>query len=157
MRIVLPYPPGAVREYLIGVEEFTDLIPASLITTRDTPDVITRPFALIRPVVTPGKDPMLRRPMVQVDVYSPDLNVILASADPEVVALFGGVDPEESTWNIAALAGELLGRARQQTFRNCTWAAEWKEGPLSIPEKTRGEDIPLFRSPVRVELKMLVR
>lgn len=157
MRIVLPYPPAAVREYLVGESEFTDIVPRSLISTRDTPDKITRPFVKIRPVTTPGKDPMLRNPMVQIDVYAPPLEVIMSNLDQQVLDLFGDVDPEETAWNIAALAGELLGRARTVPFRNCKWNAAWKEGPLSFPETVRGVDLPLYRSPVRVELKMLVR
>lgn len=157
MRIILPYPPAAVRDYLMGDPEFTDLIPSRLISTRDTPDKITRPFVKVRPVTTPGKDPMRRNPMVQIDVYAPPLAIIQANTDQAVLDHFADVDPEEAAWNIAALAGELLGRARTVAFRNCTWNAEWKEGPLSFPETVRGVDLPLYRSPVRVELKMLVR
>lgn len=157
MRIVLPYPPAAVREYLKGDAEFTGLVPPALISTRDTPDRITRPFVKVRPVTTPGRDPMLRNPMVQIDVYAPSLEVITSNTDQSVLDLYAGVDPEEAAWNIAALAGELLSRARTVSFRNCTWNAAWKEGPLSFPETVRGVDLPLYRSPVRVELKMLVR
>lgn len=157
MRRVLPFAPAAVRDFLGSNAEYTAEVPAELISTRDYPDKITRPFVLCRPAIGNGVDPMLRRMMVQVDVYAPPLEVIRASSDPDVVARFGSTDPEELAWDLAALAAELLGRTRSQQFRNCTWTAEWREGPLSMPEKVRGPDLQLYRSPVRVLLKMTVR
>lgn len=157
MRIVLPYAPAAVRDFLMGAAEFTDLVPAQLISTRDQPELITRPFALVRPSANTGTDPMLRRPWVQVDVCVPPLEVMTATGDAEIIDAFCQSDPEETAWNIAALAGELIGRAGTVRFRTGTWTAQWKDGPLALVDKSRSGDMPLYRSPVRVELKMLVR
>ncbi|QCQ91732.1 hypothetical protein [Rhodococcus sp. SGAir0479] len=156
MRIVMPFAPAAVRDFLVNTPEFTDVVPAHLISTRDTPEQITRPFVLVRPSANTGTDPMLRRPWVQIDACVPPIEVMAATDDPAIIDAFCHTDPEETAWNIAALAGELIGRARPVQWRNGTWRGEWRDGPLALTDKSRANDMPLYRSPVRVELKMSV-
>ncbi|APE10763.1 hypothetical protein BO226_17465 [Rhodococcus sp. 2G] len=142
----MPFAPGAIREFLLASDEVLALVPAGNITTRDLPKVIEAPFITLRAPGNVGVDPMLRRPMVQVDVWSPKIEI-----------LGGTTDPEELSWNIAALAGELIGRARMQSFRNSTWKAQWTDGPITFVDTQRGADLPLYRATIRVELKMTVR
>ncbi|MCK8671005.1 hypothetical protein M1M07_07720 [Rhodococcus sp. HM1] len=142
----MPFAPGAIRKFLIDDPQITSLVPAENITTRDLPEVIAGPFITLRAPGNVGVDPMLRRPMVQVDVWCPKIEI-----------LGGTTDPEERAWDIAALAGELLGRARMQQFRNATWKAQWTDGPITFVDVKRGPDFPLYRATVRVELKMTVR
>ncbi|NEW40780.1 hypothetical protein GV794_01920 [Nocardia cyriacigeorgica] len=143
MTAPIPFAPGAVRAFLIAQPRFTDLVPVEAITTRDLPDPITGPFVTLRAPGNVGVDPLLRRPLVQVDAWA-----------PRIERLGGSVDPEELTWNISALAGQLLGRARSQEFRGSAWTAGWTDGPITSVDKTRGADQLLFRATVRVELKM---
>lgn len=139
----LPFAPGAVRLFLIAQPPFTALVPAESVSTRDAPDPITGPFVTLRAPGNVGSDPMLRSPLVQLDAWAPKHEI-----------LGGDIDPEEVAWNIAAMAGQLLGRARAQEFRGSVWSARWTDGPISIVDKTRGVDQPLYRATVRVELKM---
>ncbi|MBF6515520.1 hypothetical protein [Nocardia cyriacigeorgica] len=139
----IPFAPGAVRAFLITQPSITDLVPVEAITTRNLPDPITGPFITMRAPGNVGVDPFLRRPLVQVDVWAPKIEI-----------LGGSTDPEELTWDIAALAGQLLGRTRPQEFRGSAWTAAWVDGPINFVDTTRGTDMPLFRATVRVELKL---
>ncbi|WP_418346169.1 hypothetical protein [Rhodococcus pyridinivorans] len=142
----MPFAPGAIRQFLLASPEILELVPDDNITTRELPDVIDGPFITLRAPGNVGSDPMLRRPLVQVDVWSPKIEI-----------LGGTTDPEELSWNIAALVGELIGRARMQSFRNATWKAQWTDGPITFVDTQRGPDLPLYRATIRVELKMTVR
>ncbi|BAD56379.1 hypothetical protein [Nocardia farcinica] len=137
----IPFAPGAVRLFLIAQPAFTALCPPEAVSTRDAPDPITGPFVTIRAPGNIGSDPMLRSPLVQIDAWVP-------KAAP------GEKDPEEVAWDIAAMAGQLLGRTRAQQFRGSAWTARWTDGPITSVDKTRGADQPLYRATVRVELKM---
>ncbi|MFE2994274.1 hypothetical protein ACFXG4_04990 [Nocardia sp. NPDC059246] len=139
----IPFAPGAVRAFLIAQPSLTALVAADNITTRDLPDPITAPFVTLRAPGNVGADPFLRRPLIQVDAWAPKLEI-----------LGGTTDPEEVAWDIAAMAGELLGRARPQQFRDSAWTATWTDGPITFVDTARGIDLPLFRATVRVELKM---
>lgn len=143
MTAPIPFAPGAVRAFLITQPRFTDLVPVEAITTRDLPDPITGPFVTLRAPGNVGVDPLLRRPLVQIDAWAPRIEI-----------LKGSVDPEELTWNIAATAAQLLGRAKAQEFRGSAWTASWTDGPITFVDTARGADQPLFRATVRVELKM---
>ncbi|WP_159840214.1 hypothetical protein [Nocardia sp. CY41] len=137
----LPFMPGAIRVFLIAQPSFTELLPAESLTTRDVPDSIGGPFATIRAPGNVGVDPLLRSPMIQLDAWVPKIEI-----------LGGLTDPEELAWDIAAMAGQLLGRARAQEFRGSTWKARWTDGPITSVDKTRGADQPLFRATVRFEV-----
>ncbi|KOS56432.1 MULTISPECIES: hypothetical protein [Rhodococcus] len=139
----IPFAPGAVRAFLVDQPKILDLVPAERITTRELPDEITGPCITLRGPGNVGADPMLRRPMVQVDVWTPKIEI-----------LGGTTDPEEVSWNVAALAGELLGRARTVRFRDSAWSGRWVDGPITMVDNTRGNNFPLFRAACRVELKM---
>ncbi|MGW0043476.1 hypothetical protein [Rhodococcus sp. NPDC003348] len=145
----IPFAPGAVRDHLMQDADFTAVVPAALITTRDVPLTIDRPFVTCRSSSTGGPgDPMVRTPLVQIDVWVPK-SEILAAGPMQITA-----DPEEVAWDIAGLAGEVIGRARAVPFRNCSWRGRWVDGPMNMVDTTRGPDSPLYRSPVRVELTM---
>ncbi|MCM6778031.1 hypothetical protein NDR87_30950 [Nocardia sp. CDC159] len=137
------FAPGAVRAFLVAQPAITARVPAGSITTRELPDPINGPFVILRAPGNVGVDPLLRRPLVQVDAWAPKIEI-----------LGGSTDPEELTWDIAALAGELLGRAPSQEFRGSAWKATWTDGPITFVDTKRGADQPLFRATVRVELKM---
>ncbi|WP_072689272.1 hypothetical protein [Rhodococcus marinonascens] len=139
----IPFAPGAVREFLLSTPEFTALIPAESVTTRELPDPITGPAMTIRSIGNVGVDPMLRRPLLALNVWVPKWEI-----------LGGDTDPDEVAWNIAATAGQLLGRARNVSFRGATWTGGWKTGPINDVDVKRGVDNPLYRAFVTVELKM---
>jgi hypothetical protein len=143
MTAPIPFAPGAVRLFLVNQPAFTALVPAASVSTRDAPDPITGPFVTIRAPGNVGVDPLLRSPLIQIDAWVPKLEI-----------LGGTKDPEEIAWDIAAMAGQLLGRVRSQEFRGSAWKARWTDGPITSVDKTRGADQPLFRATVRVELKM---
>lgn len=143
MTAPIPFAPGAARLFLIAQPSYTALVPAESVSTRDTPDPITGPFVTIRAPGNVGVDPMLRKPLIQIDVWVPKIEV-----------LGGTTDPEEVAWNIAALSGQLLHRAKPQEFRGSAWTARWTDGPINSVDKTRGPDQPLYRAIVRVEMKL---
>ncbi len=144
--MAMPFAPGAARAFLLTQPSFVALAPAANVSTRDLPEEITGPCVTIRAPGNVGVDPMLRRPMIQVDAWVPKIEI-----------LGGTIDPDEVAWNIAALAGELLGRARAVTFRNSAWTGRWVDGPITFPpDVKRGPDFPLFRATIRAELKMKV-
>lgn len=146
MTITTPFAPGAIRDFLVHNEEFTAALPASALSTRDIPDPITGPYGTLSAPSNYGEDPMLRRPMVQLDVWVPKIEI-----------LGGTTDPEELAWNIADLAGRLVHKARIQKFRNASWRATWIDGPITDVDTERGVDNPLFRALVRFDVKMIVR
>lgn len=148
MTAFTPFAPGAIRDFLIGHDEFTTFVAAENISTRDLPDPILAPFVVLSAPSNYGEDPMLRRPMIQADVWVPKLEI-----------LGGDVDPEELAWNIADLAGRLVHKApsSERRFRNSSWKATWVDGPITDVDLERGPENPLFRALVRWDLKMVVR
>ncbi|ORJ99871.1 hypothetical protein [Prescottella equi] len=139
----LPFAPGAVRQFLLSKPEFTDLVPGTVVSTRHLPDPLQGPFVTLAAPGNVGVDPMLRKPMVQINAWTPKIEI-----------LGGTVDPEELSWNIAAMAGQLVGRAHNIAFRGSAWSGRWVDGPITMVDTQRGIDFPLFRAVVRVELKM---
>ena len=137
----LPFMPAGVRAFLTGQTQYTAL--CSHTTTRELPQSLTGPCVTIRTPVNPGGDPMKRMPLIQLDAWTPNLEL-----------LGGTVDPEEVSWDVAAMAGQLLGRARNVEFRGTAWSGNWIEGPVMFVDTTRGVDFPLYRSMIRVELKV---
>lgn len=143
MAAPIPFAPGAVRELLLSASEFTDLVPGASVSTRNVPNPLTGPYVTLAAPGNVGVDPMLRRPMVQINAWTPKIEI-----------LGGTTDPEEVSWNIAALAGQLIGRAKNIAFRGAAWSGTWIDGPITMVDTQRGVDYPLFRAVVRVELKM---
>ncbi|MEU1432130.1 hypothetical protein ABZ412_34190 [Nocardia sp. NPDC005746] len=143
MSAPIPFAPGAARVFLVGQAAFTALVPAASVTTRDVPDPIRGPFVTLRGMGGSGDDPMLRTPTVQLDAWAPSLEI-----------LGGTTDPEEVAWDIAAMAGQLLGRARNIPFCGSAWSGHWRTGILTAVDKTRGPDQLIFRATIRVDLKM---
>ncbi|NKS12588.1 hypothetical protein GS580_16755 [Rhodococcus hoagii] len=139
----LPFAPGAVRQFLLSKPEFTDLVPGTLVSTRTLPDPLQSAYVTLAAPGNVGVDPMLRKPMVQINAWTPKIEI-----------LGGTTDPEELSWDIAAMAGQLVGRARNIAFRGSAWSGRWVDGPITMVDTQRGIDFPLFRAVVRVELKM---
>ena len=87
---------------------------------------------------------MLRKPLLVVNAWVPKWEI-----------LGGTTDPDEVAWDVAALAGQLIGRARNIAFRESAWSGDWKTGPIvPDPDITRGVDNPLYRAFVTVEMKL---
>lgn len=142
----VPFPPGAVRAFLTGRGEFLARVPATDVSTRDVPKRITGPFVTLRAAGNVGPDPMMNKPIVQIDTWVPKIEI-----------LGGTTDPDEVAWDICVLARDLVVRARNVTFRHAAWSGYWVEGPITFPpDVTRGVDFPLFRATCRVEISMRV-
>lgn len=152
-KLRIPFAPGAVREALHDDEDLIAHVPKQLITTRDYPENIVRPFIVIRGAGNKGDDPMLRKPFVQIDVFAPPPELLRAEPAPILA------DPEEVAWDLAGLCGQIIGHTTKRLFRNCSWNGRWVDGPGIGPQidKSRGENMPLYRQTVRVELTMTVR
>lgn len=150
LRLRFPYAPGAVRECLLDDDELVHHVPKDHISARDQPKRIQRPFIICRPASTTGRDPLLRKPIVQVDVFVPPRDVLVAGP-----ALIEG-DPDEVAWDLAALCGDILTRHKGRKWRSANWTGRWIDGPGSGPsmDVARTEDLPLHRALVRVELTM---
>lgn len=148
MTSVTPYAPAALRDFLVAQSEITAMVPGESISTIDIPDKITGPFVTLAAVSNFGQDPMLRKPLVQLDVWVPKWDI-----------LGGEIAPDELAWNIADLSGRLVHKARIQKFRDTesSWRATWDEGPITDVDKERGPDLPLFRAICRFEMKFTVR
>ncbi len=118
----MPYAPGAVRKWLAGQQQFVDLLYGGEITTREVPDPLVRPHVTVAAVDHAGPDPMLRRLIIQVTPWVPGRDVSGLAEDPDVTA-----------WNLAATAGELLGRARNVVLdEGHAWSATWIDGPIQL-------------------------
>lgn len=144
MREPMPYIAGTIRQWLLEQPEFTALLHGGSVTTRDLPDPLTRPHVLVAVVGHNGPDPMLRRLMVQVTPWAPDAAVSGLDEDPDV-----------TVWNLAATAGELLGRAKNQILDDQhAWSAVWIDGPIQLYDTERGPDRPIFYAPVRFDVKL---
>lgn len=148
MTTVTPYAPAALRDFLIAQPEFAALAPPQSVSTVDIPEKITGPYVTLAAVSNFGQDPMLRKPLVQLDVWVPKWDI-----------LGGDISPDELAWNIADLAGRLVHKARIQRFRDSesSWRATWDEGPITDVDKERGADLPLYRAICRFEMKFTVR
>lgn len=139
MRKPMPYVPGEIRKWLSERQEFVDLLHGGKITTRNLPDPLERPHVLVAAVDNVGADPMLRRILVQVTPWAPDRTVSGLDEDPDV-----------TVWNLAATAGELLGRAKNIVIDDDNaWTANWADGPIQLYDTDRGPDRVLFYAPVR--------
>lgn len=139
----IAFAPGAIREFLLAHDEFVALVNPQNVTTRELPQIIEAPCVTIRVPGNVGSDPMLRRPLIVVNAWVPS------------IAVMGGTtDPDEVAWDIAAMAGALVGRGRNIKFRESVWSAAWKTGPIvPDPDFARGPDIPLYRAFVTLEMK----
>ncbi|WP_182357778.1 hypothetical protein [Tomitella gaofuii] len=142
-----PYPAAALRQFLRGQPEVLELVPEESITTGALPELITGPFLLIAVVGNVGEDPLLRRPMVQVTPWVPKSEVLQA-ADPAM-----RISPDELAWNIGTIVGQLVGRARNISWRGAAWSARWVDGPVMLFDDKRSVDNRLVYAPVRFECK----
>lgn len=139
-----PYLPGAIRKHLADNPEFVDLLHGGTITTREVPDPLTRPHVTVAAVSNQGEDPMLRRLMIQVTPWVPGRDLSGLDEDPDVTA-----------WNLAAMAGNILGRAKNVTIdADTAWNATWVDGPIQLYDKTRGADRIIYYAPIRLRVKL---
>ena len=140
MREPMPYVPGEIRKFLLESEEFTALLHGGAVTTRTVPDPLTLPHVVVAAVGNQGADPMLRRLVIQITPWVPPAEVSGIDEDPDVTA-----------WNLAAMAGEMLGRAKNKIIDDKhAWSATWLEGPIQLYDTTRGPTRPLFYAPIRI-------
>ena len=138
----LPYVAGIIRAWLAEQKAFTDCLHGGLITTRNLPDPLTKPRCLVAVTDHMGDDPLLHRVIVQVTPWAPESQVSKLREDPDV-----------TVWRAAAMAGELLGRAKNQVLDDTTaWSASWLDGPVQLYDLKRGADRPLFYAPVRFQV-----
>ena len=139
----IAFAPGAIREYLLSKDEFVALVNPANVTTRELPERILAPCVTIRVPGNVGGDPILRRPLIVVNAWVPPISV-----------MGGTTDPDEVAWDIAAMAGAIIGRGRNIKYRESVWSAAWNSGPIvPDPDFQRGKDIPLYRAFVTIEMK----
>lgn len=140
----MPYVPGAIRQWLATQEAFTALLHGGKITTRDVPDPLKLPHVTVAVVDHGGNDPMLRRLIVQVTPWAPGRDVSGLQEDPDV-----------TVWNLAATAGELLGRTKNIVLDDDhAWTAKWIDGPVQLYDRERGKDRPIYYAPVRFQVHL---
>ena len=140
MRSPMPYVPGEIRKFLLANPDFASLLHGGAVTTRNVPDPLTTPHVIVATVGNQGDDPMLRRLIVQVTPWAPESDVSGLDEDPDV-----------TVWNLAVMAGELLGRAKNIVIDDQhAWSATWVEGPIQLYDTLRGPTRPLFYAPIRI-------
>lgn len=140
----MPYVPGEIRRFLAESPDFNALLHGGEVTCRDLPDPLTKPHVIVSTVGHAGTDPMLRRLLVQVTPWAPSADVSGLDEDPDV-----------TVWNLAATAGEFVGRATNIVMDDeHAWSAKWVDGPIQMFDKTRGVDRPLFYAPVRFQVHL---
>lgn len=150
--MALPFAPGAAREILRASPEVTALVAADAISTRELPDPLTGPAVTIRAARTGVDNVKARRPRVMVSAWCPRAELLV---DAGILT-----DPEELAWDIAAVCGDvlsvraLMGRGPSHTWRGASWRGELVEGPLTMVDVERGQDQPLYRAVVQVDLRM---
>lgn len=144
MRKPMIYLPGEVRKFLLKNEEISALLHGGNITTREVPDPLVKPHITVAAVGHVGDDPMLRRVMIQVTPWVPDRKISGIREDPDVTA-----------WNLAATAGEILGRAKNVIADDAhAWSAVWVDGPIQLYDKSRGADRIIYYAPVRFQVHL---
>lgn len=133
----IPWLPPAIRQLLLADAAFTAACEGR-VSTR-LPSTVTFCAQIRVPGLnaTSG-DGVAWSPLVQVDGWC-------APGIP-------GVDPEQKAWDIAALAGRILGRARNITIGTMSYSGRLVEGPLPDVDTSRGESSPLYRAIIRAEL-----
>ncbi|MEJ6019875.1 hypothetical protein [Corynebacterium sp. H113] len=145
MRDPMPYPSGEIRKWLLQHEQFLALLQGGVVNTSEAPpDPLVKPHVTVAVTGHVGTDPMLRRLVVQVTPWAPTCEVSGLTEDPRV-----------TVWNLAATAGELLGRARNIVLDDKhAWSATWLDGPVELYDTKRGADRPLFYAPVRFQVHL---
>lgn len=132
----LPWVIAAVREYLLTDVPFTQSS-GGRVSTR-APSTVTAAYVTLQlptPLGELGGGGY--KPIVQVDAWCP------AGATEE---------PEAVVWRIASRASRALKQARNVQFETLHWSARILDsGPLP-PDRTRGDDAPLYRAMCRAEL-----
>lgn len=132
----LPWIPAAVRAYLLADTAFA-AASGSRVSTR-APSPVTEPYVTLQlPTPLGALGGGGYKPIVQVDAW----------CDREATE-----DPEVIVWRIALRAARRLERARNITYQTMRWSARVLDaGPLP-PDKSRGDDSPLYRAMCRAEL-----
>ncbi|MBH5301151.1 hypothetical protein EU799_04745 [Corynebacterium silvaticum] len=144
MRTPMPYVPGEIRKFLLQHEAFTELLHGGKVTTREVPDPLIKPHVTVATVGHVGDDPMLRRLMIQVTPWVPGRDASGLDEDPDVTA-----------WNLAATAGELIGRAKNIVIDDeHAWSSTWVDGPIQLYDTERSADKVLYYAPVRFQVHL---
>lgn len=134
---VLPWMPGAVRQYLLGDAAFA--MACGDDCSSRAPSNADRPFARVRmagPAVVQGGG-LVFRPMLLVEGWA---------------APSGDTDPEVAAWRIAAAAVPVLARAANVRYRNCWWKCGAMDAIATDVDQSRGTDAPLYRAFLRAEI-----
>lgn len=134
----LPWVPLAVKARLVLDAPFVEALgSAQRIYTR-APANVTDPYVTLQlptPLGVMGGGGY--KPIAQVDVWRVEA---------------GTEDPEAVVWRIAMRAKRVLETARNVQYQTMHWSARVIDaGPLP-PDKSRGDDSPLYRAMVRAEL-----
>lgn len=131
----LPWVPAAVRQYLLADTPFNQATGGRLSTRASN---VTEPYSTIQlpsPLAAMGGGGY--KPLVQVDAW----------CDQDAAE-----EPEYVVWRIAMRAKSALERARNVPYLTMHWSARVIDcGPLP-PDRTRGDDSPLYRAMCRAEL-----
>lgn len=139
-----PLPPlgDVVRRYLAAQASFLALLPLDRLLFRGPADVTTTYAKIQVPNPAPiSGDGVAWKPLVQVDAFCPET---VTDADVQV-------------WNIVAMAGLLLGRARNIIDGTLSWSGRHTDGPIADVDTSRGESTPLARALIRAELTVHAR
>lgn len=141
----MPYVPGLLIRHLLDHKNFTELLHGGEVSTRTIPDPLTRPHVTIKTIPgAGGDDPMLRTFLVQITPWAPSRETSGIDEDPEV-----------TVWNLAATAGEILGRARNVVLdERHAWTTRWVEGPFNLDDTEQGIDRPVYYAPIRIRFQM---
>lgn len=151
----IPFAPGAARELLRASTDLLDLIGSApeLITTREIPRPLAGPCITIAAGVNRRENILTSKVRLIVNAWVPKAEVLQDNLQIDT-------DPEELSWQIATLAGEILdmrhlmGRGPSHTYRGATWRGQWDEGPSTLVDTQRGAENPLYRSVIQVVMKM---
>jgi hypothetical protein len=134
----LPWVPLAVKDLLAADAAFVEAVGATGRIYTRAPASVAAPYVTIQlPTPLGAMGGGGYKPIVQVDAW----RVEAGTEDPEIVV-----------WRIAMRAKNVLQVARNVPFETMHWSARVIDcGPLP-PDRTRGDDSPLYRAMCRAEL-----
>ena len=134
----LPWVSLAVKNLLAADAAFVAAVGAAGRIYTRAPSSVTGPYVTIQlPTPLGAMGGGGYKPIVQVDAWRAEA---------------GTEDPELAVWRIAMRAKNVLQVARNVQYQTMHWSARVIDaGPLP-PDKSRGDDSPLYRAMVRAEL-----
>jgi hypothetical protein len=134
----LPWVPLAVKTRLLLDAPFVEALGSTERIYTRAPGSVTEPYVTLQlPTPLGAMGGGGYKPIVQVDAWRVEA---------------GDEDPETVVWRIAMRAMRALETARNVRHQTMHWSARILDaGPLP-PDKSRGDDTPLYRAMVRAEL-----